>query len=198
MLESGFDLARLAEDFRPLHLLLGRVYRDVRLVRVVEEREHPVVLFLLQRIELVVVTLGALDGDAEDSFSDGVYAVKHGFHPKLLGIDAALFVDHRVAQKPRGDDLTLGRVRQHVAGNLFDDELVVRYVAVQSADNPVPVKPDLALLVFLVAVGVGVAGRIQPQAAPALAVVGRTEKPLDLLLVSVLASVGEKGIHLLG
>ena len=70
-------------------------------MRVVEEREHPVVLFLRQRIVLVVVALGALDGQAEHALADGVHAVEHGLHAELLGIDAAFLVDHRVAQEAR-------------------------------------------------------------------------------------------------
>src|SRR5438552_13174755 len=86
---------------------------------------------------------------------------------------------------------------QHVTSNLYNGEMVLLQFAVQSVYNPVPVKPYLALLVLLITVGVSVAGRVQPLPAPALAVVRRAEQPFDLFLVSVLASVGEKGIHLL-
>ncbi len=116
VLEPHFDLADGTEDLGPLHLFLGRVDRDVRLVSVVQEGEHPVVLFLGQRVELVAVALSALDGQAEDALADRVHAVEHGLHPELLGIDATFLVDHRVAQKPRGDDLVLGAARQEVAG----------------------------------------------------------------------------------
>ncbi len=101
--------------------------------RIVQKREHPVILFLRERIELVVVALRALDGEAENAFADGVHAVEHRLHAELLGIDAAFLVDHRVAQKAGGHDLILRGVRQQIAGDLLDDELVVRQIAIERA-----------------------------------------------------------------
>ena len=115
MLQIRFEFRVRAEDLRALHLLLRRVDRDVRLVRIVHKREQPVVLFLLQRIVLVVVALCALDRDAEDRLADRVHAVEHGFHAELLGIDAAFLVDHGVAQKAGRDNLILRRIRQQIA-----------------------------------------------------------------------------------
>ena len=155
-----------AEDLGPLLLLVGRVDRDVRLVGVVQEGEHAVVFVLRQRVVLVGVALGALDGQAEHALADGVHAVEHRLHAELLGIDAAFLVDHRVAQEAGGHHLVLRGVRQQVAGDLLDDELVVGQVAVQGVDDPVAIEPDLPRLVLLVAVGVGVAGGVEPDAAP--------------------------------
>ncbi len=176
----GFDLVDLAEEVGSLSLFVGRVDGDVRLVVVVEEREHPVILFLRERIVLVVVALGALDRQAEDALADRVHAVEHGLHPELLGIDAPFFVEHRVAQKTRGDDLVLRRMRQLVAGDLLDDELIVGQVAIQGADDPVAIEPDLPRLVLFVAVGVGIARGVEPDPPPALAVVRRRQQPVDL------------------
>ena len=186
----------LPEDLGALHLLRRRVDGDVRLVRVVQEGEDAVVLLLLERIELVVVALRALNGDAEDALPDRVHPVEHGFHAELLGVDAPLLVDHRVAQKAGGDDLVLRRSGQEVARNLLDDELVVGQVAIQSADHPIAIEPDLALLVLLESVGVGVARRIQPVPPPALTVMRRRKEALHLFLVGVPAPVGKEGIDL--
>ena len=64
VLEPGLDLADLPEDFRTLHLLCRCIHGNVRFVTAVQKCEHAVVLFLRKRIELMVVTLGTLDGDA--------------------------------------------------------------------------------------------------------------------------------------
>ena len=88
---------------------LGRVDRPAAFVVVVQEGEQPVVVLLRDRIELVVVALGALDGQAEDALADGVHAIEHRLHAELLGIDAAFLVDHRVAQEAGRDDLVLRR-----------------------------------------------------------------------------------------
>ena len=92
----------------------------------------------------MAVALCALDGQAEDAFADGVHAVEHRFHAELFGIDAAFLVDHRVAEEAGGDDVVLGRVRQQVAGELSDDEAVVRKVFVQRVDDPIAIGPNLA------------------------------------------------------
>ena len=108
MLEASLGLAHLAEEIRRLHLLLGRVDDRLRLVVVIEECKKAIILLLRKRIELVSVTLGALDGQAEDAFTDAVHAIDHGVHAELLGIHAAFFVEHRVPQEAGGDDLVLG------------------------------------------------------------------------------------------
>ena len=58
-----------------------------------------------------------------------------------------------VARDPKG----LGQL---VAGDLFNDELVVRQISIECIDHPIPVEPDLAWFVLFVAVRVGVARRI--------------------------------------
>ena len=56
----------------------------------------------------------------------------------------------------------------------------------------------MAGLVLLEAVGVGIAGGVEPVPSPALAVVRAGQEPVDQLLVGVGASVGEEGVDLLG
>ena len=69
---------------------------------------------------------------------------------------------------------------EQVARELFEDELVVGLVAVEGGDDVVAVAPGVAVGDVLVeAVGVGVAGQVEPVPAPALAVLGRGEQPLD-------------------
>ena len=162
-----FDRANLMQHVGPLLLFLGRVNGDVGLVVVIEESEELVILFLRQRVELVIVALGALDGQAEDALADGVHAVEHGVHAELLRIDAALFVNHRIAQIAGGDDLILRGVGQQIAGQLLHDETVIGQVAVEGVDDPIAIGPDEARLIFLIAVAVGVAGRVKPLPAPA-------------------------------
>ena len=131
----------------------------------------------------------------EDALADGVHAVEHGFHAELLGVDAALFVDHRVAQKSGGDALILGRrsaSRSPAICSMM--KLVVGQIAVERVDHPVAIEPDAARLVLLEAVGVGIARRVEPVAAPALAVVRRRQQPVDLLLVGVRDFVGQERI----
>ena len=164
-------------------------------MRVVEVSEQLVIFFLLQRIVLVIVALRALNGHAKHALADRFHAVKHRFHPELLRIDSALFIDHRIAQKARRHNLILCRIRQQVAGNLLDDELAVRQIAIQRVYHVVAIKPHLPLLIFFKAVGIRVARRVQPVASPALTIVRRFQQPVHLFFVCGFAFVIEERIH---
>ena len=77
---------------------------------------------------------------------------------------------------------------------MLDDELGVRLVLVDGFDHPIAIEPDGALFIFLEAVGIGIAGGVEPVAAPTFAVVGRGEEAVDLLAVGVGALVGHEGV----
>ena len=81
-------------------------------MRIVEEGEHPVILFVFQGIVFVIVALRALDRNSEHALSDSVHAIEHRLHPELLRIDTAFLIDHRVSEKARGDALILSCIRQ--------------------------------------------------------------------------------------
>ena len=91
---------------------------------------------------------------------------------------------------------------QEVAGDLVADELVVRQVAVEGVDHPVAVAPGVGA-VHLRAGGedtrverVGVAGEVEPVAAPALAVSRRRQQAIHDLGEGVRRLVFEEGVHL--
>jgi hypothetical protein len=66
--------------------------------------------------------------------------------------------------------------------NLLEQELIVGQVLVERADDPVAVGVGVGVAPLLledVALGVGVAGDVEPVAAPALAVARRREEAVD-------------------
>ena len=65
------------------------------------------------------------------------------------------------------------------------DELIERHVLVERADDPIAIGPDLAVVVEVNAVRVGIAGHIEPVAAAMLAPVLRLHQPIDQLLVGI-------------
>ncbi len=194
--QHAFQPLDLGLQRRPLCHLLRRRQLQLRLVeagavarglclvgRVGEEREEPEVVLLAERIVLVVVALRAAQRGAEPHRRRRVGAIDEHLVHRLVGIDAALLVGHRVAMEAGGDALRLGRVGQHVAGDLLDREAIEGHVGVERVDHPVAVLPDVATLVLLVAVGVGVAGEVEPRPGPALAVARRGEQAIDDALV---------------
>ena len=170
----------------------GRRRLDARLVGVVEKGKQPVILDLRNGVELVIVALRAAKRQAEHHLARRGDAVKNRVDAELLLVHTALGVDLRVAVKPGGDALGQRGVGQHVAGELLDDKPVKRHVAVRCIDHPIAVRPHRPACVVAVAVGVGVARRVQPVAPPALAVVRRLQQPVHHLFERVRTCVRDK------
>ena len=133
----------------------------------------------------MVVADGAAGGHAEEELAEGFGAVA-GVEDFVFLVDDAAFVGGDVAAAEAGGDLLLQRgVGEQVAGELLDDELVERHVVVEGADDPVAVGPDFAVVVEMDAVGVGVAGGVEPVAAAMLAPVLGIQQAIDERLVGV-------------
>ena len=77
----------------------------------------------------MVVAAGAAERHAQPGGRGRFDAIDNVFVLVLLRNRAAFEVDHVIAIEAGGDDLRLRGMRQQVAGNLFDRELVVRHVA---------------------------------------------------------------------
>src|SRR5262249_5224361 len=75
-------------------------------------------------------------------------------------------------QETRRND-AIGRHRlQHVAGQLLRDELRVRFVVIEGAQNPITIAPGMvAQLVALEALTLAAGGDVEPVPTPTLAVV---------------------------
>ena len=179
-------------------VVLGAGNQPLRLVGVVHERHEGEVVGVRDRVELVRVALGTGGGEPEPGRARGAHAIDHREIPELERIDPALLVLHRVAMETGGDDVVGGGAREQVAGDLPDRELVERHVGVERTDHPVAIGPDLPLPVFLVAIGVGVAGEVEPLAGPALAIPRAREQPVDEPLVGVGGRVVQEGVELHG
>ena len=148
------------------------------LVNVVEECEELVELALRDRVELVIVAARAAEREPKKGRAGRADAVDHCFDAILLEIGAPFLIDHRVAMEAGGDELVLRRLWQQISGNLLDHELVEGEIVVECVDDPVTVGPDRARSIDRVAVGVRIAGDVEPVPAPAFSVVRRFEQSL--------------------
>ena len=179
----------------------------------VEDRTEPVVVGLRDRVVAVVVALGAGDGEPEegrrrhlDLFRDRLVAGE-----VLIGDGIAGAVGGE-AQKRRGNELIaaegivdgvagrlLGRTGELVAGELLLDEAIPGEVVLKTLHHPVAVAPGMRAerIGLGEAVGVGIAGDIEPGPGLPLAVGGACEQPFHDLLVSVARGVGDEGRDLL-
>ena len=179
----------------------------------VEDRTEPVVVGLRDRVVAVVVALGAGDGEPEegrrrhlDLFRDRLVAGE-----VLIGDGIAGAVGGE-AQKRRGNELIaaegivdgvagrlLGRTGELIAGELLLDEAIPGEVVLKTLHHPVAVAPGMRAerIGLGEAVGVGIAGDIEPGPGLPLAVGGACEQPFHDLLVSVARGVGDEGRDLL-
>ena len=78
-----------------------------------------------------------------------------------------------------------GVIRQQVAGQLIAQKLVVRQVAVEGVDHPIAPQPHVAAAVDRVAVGVGVAGCVEPIERHPFAEVRTGEQAIDQPFVGI-------------
>ena len=143
--------------------------RDGRLVRAGEDAVQRVVVGRRDRVELVVVAAGARDGQPHQP-------ARHHVDPVVD--DVVRVVEEPPAERQEAHRRQRPAVvarRQQVGGELLDDELVVRHVLVERADDVVAVgvrrTGSRRSSVEDVPLGVGVAGHVEPVPAPALAVV---------------------------
>ena len=150
-----------------------------RFFSVVEERHQLIILAMRNRIVLVRVTLSTPRGKPQPGGPRRGNSISHRMKSKLQRIDAAFFVQHRVAMKPGGNSLGHRRIRQHIARQLFDRELIKRHVVLNRPNHPVAERPDRSIAVFFVAVGVGISSEVQPAPRPELSVRGRFQEHID-------------------
>ena len=136
-------------------------------------------------VELVIVASRTADRQAEPNGAGGVNPVFGVHHEDFLGDGAAFACGDVAAVESGGDLLFLGGVGKQVAGNLLDGELVEGLIAVEGADDPVAVGPHLAVIVVVQAVGIGVAGGVEPIACTVLAVGLAAHQGVDEIAVGI-------------
>src|SRR5262249_15161086 len=145
---------------------------DIDLLLGVEKRGELIKLLLLDGIVLVIVALRAAYGKAKPNRAQRGCAVEHLLITELFGIGATLTIRQRVAIEAGSDYVIDGAVRQQVARELLDGELVERHIAVERFDHPLPPAPGpRAGAVFFIAVAIGVSRQVQPVTRPFFAVV---------------------------
>src|SRR5262249_40468333 len=105
-----------------------------------------------------------------------------------------LEADHVIAMESAGDLLVESGVREQVAGELFDGEPIERHILLERVDNPLAPAGHVSSAVDVVAVGIGVAGGVEPVESHALTVSRRGKQRVDESLVRVRPIVGEEAV----
>ena len=89
----------------------------------------------------MVVALRAAHGKAHPHGSQRSGAIQHLLIAELFGIGAALAIGERVAIEAGGHQRVEIAIRQQVAGELLDGELVEGEIAIERVDHPVAIAP---------------------------------------------------------
>ena len=171
----------------------------VLVVGPLEDRDQAVIVAVRDRVELVGVAAGTLQRQPHHGRAQDVDLV--GDHLEPVGEEAGDVRPGRVgghAQEAGRDQVVVDLRRdlrrvlvvgQFVAGDLFEEEPVVRLVGVERPDDVVAialgVRPGQVLLAL--PLRVGIAGQVEPVPSPALAISGRREQAVDHRLVRVRA-----------
>ena len=178
-------------------------------IDVPEKGEHRVVVGLAQGIELVVVTPGTPEGDAEKRRPRGGEDVVQVVELGGQGAVRLVIPDMKTVEAGRDDRLApLGSSRlvrplelrgDLIPRDLLPDETVVWLVRIEGADDVVAIAPGVRLLpIPLVAVALGEADQVEPMARPAFPVMGGAEEAVDEPFPGAGGRVGLERGHLLG
>ena len=143
------------------------------------------------------MALRAIDRRAHPDGHGRIDAIDDGDIAELLVVGAALVIRQSVAMEGRRDQLLLGRLGQQIAGNLFERELVERFVRVEGLDDVIAIQPDRPGRVVRVAGRVRVARQVQPQPRPMFAVAGLCQQPVHELFVGLRIPILDKIVYLL-
>jgi hypothetical protein len=166
-------------------------------ITVCENRLHGEIIFLRNRIVLVIVTAGATKCQAEESRARRVGRVGQPFVLELIRDHGRLSQGGANAIQAGRQDCIAIRRPQFIPGYLFLNEAIKRLIGIERAYDVVPVSPGVWVeMVCLEPSRIGVANHIQPMTAPALAVLRQSEQPINNFRKCVRRAIRYKGLHL--
>ncbi len=168
-----------------------------------EDAGQRVVVGRADSIELVVVTPCAGERQPEQRTAGHVDLIVDDIEPRLLliGFGQCLRPDHQIAGRDDPPRVGLDRVgrRQQIAGELLDEELVVRQIAIEGVDDVVAIPPgELHHRVGVVRGRLGVAHHVEPMPGPTLAVMRRIEQPVHDPFIRLRRVIAQKCGDLVG
>ena len=156
-------------------------------------------VLLADRIELVVVTAGARNGQAEKGFREHIDLVVDHLHLIVQGIHRDVpELHHAQVRRPNPGFIQAfgaidSRVFQEIPGDVFADQLVIGNVRVEGAYEIIPVAPGHGQFrITLTPMRFAVADQVHPVPRPTLAKTGRGQQSVHPLLVGVGRAIAQK------
>ena len=146
----------------------GFSFSNDGLLDVSKEGPQAVEILRGERIILVVVALAATDRRPQPDRADGADPVGDVAGLIVLGLGPAFFGGEEEPVECRTDLRLDGGIFHQITRQLFNGETVVGLVGVERPDHIIPVRPDVAGIVAVVADGVGEAHHVEPADGHAL------------------------------
>ena len=169
--DLGPDLANLLFELGTSLSLLWRADQCFATAAAIEDGQHRIVIALRNGVVFMVMAACTPERETEEDLgSRGNDVIE--FVPTVLF--QTLVTDGGSVSAESGCYQRLEiSGRDFVARDLFHHELVVRFVGVQAVDHPVAVVPGVrSFEIKFEAVGIRIAGQVEPVAAPPFTVVG--------------------------
>ena len=137
------------------------------------------------RIEFVIMTTSTFKGKTEKCSRVGLNAVCYVLHA-ILFFDTSTFA-LLLVEPVEGcrKYLIFRRLGEQVTCELFDDELIKRFVLIETLDDPISPRPHHAFAIHLESVAVGIASDVKPVDGHTFTVRRHSQKPIDILLPSL-------------
>jgi len=154
---------------------------------------HRVEVPLRHRVKLVVVTARTPQGQPQECRTRGVDHRRQLILTLQCRVVGVLALD--LIPSTGNEESRCSLSPDRVPGELLEDEAVVRQVAIERVDDPVPIVVGVrSRRVHLEAVGVGILDRVEPVLSPPLAVAGTREGLIDELRPRILSPVPDEGL----
>ena len=161
----------------------------------VEERIERIELLLGDGVEFVVVTDGAPGRQPHPRLRGGGGPLDRVAEHEL-GIDGtALTRGDVVAIETCGHQLILRWIREKISRQLLHGKLIEGQIAVEGPDHPIAVGPDLALIIQVEPVGIGVARDVEPMASHLFAILRAIHQAIDPTLIAPGTGVRQERVH---
>ena len=172
---------------------IRREQRGVPDRRAVKDAGERVVILVRDRVKFVIMTARTTESHRHDCATEGV---------DLLVDDVGAFFDRVFFGedfRADGEEAGRGEIRfgQEIASELFAQEDVVGQIAIEGVDDVVAIAERIRVRVVLVtAVGITVAGNVEPVSPPAFAVMRGGEEFVDDVFEGIRIRIRDEGFHL--
>src|SRR5215469_4162313 len=154
-------------------------------VEIVEERAQRVKIVLRGWVELVIVADGATHSKSHERGAERFRALSRYVYAQLFWNGATFIAADPQAHITARDQGIECLHRHQVAGDLLNGELIERLVHVEGADHVIAVWPDVAAVVEMEAVGIGIASVVEPIPCALLAKSRARQQSINHLFVCI-------------